>query len=230
MECQYCELMLPFKDMTSHVEYCGSRTEKCDMCDRFIQMKDLTEHVNTGCQYPVKEETKKLPSNPPQDYLSGMPVDMLHAMGLMGPSGPLAAGMREFGQILNTGFGTSPFSDEGMQYPGGASYFGGMDTGNGVIDGRDVIARGTKGGRAFSKPEFDQHTFRGFDKVDDEYAEDIDDDERLAAAFQADEFDNVNGHANGMSSTMVDEPYPYMKSTSMADSENGGHHLDLSIC
>lgn len=193
-------------------------------------MKDFTEHVNTGCQYPVKEESKKLPSNPPQDFFSGMPVDMLHAMGLMDPSGPLAAGMREFGQILNTGLGTSPFSDGRMQYPGGASYFGGMDAGNGVIDGRDVIARGTKGGRAFPKPEFDQHTFRDFDKVDDEYAQDIDDDEMLAAAFQADEFDNVNGDANGMLSAMVDEPYPYMKSTMMADSENGGHHLNLSIC
>ena len=237
MECQYCELTLPFDKMASHVEYCGSRTEKCDTCDRFIQMKDLTEHVNTGCQYPVKEESKKLPSNPPQDFFSGMPVDMLHAMGLMDPSGgsrdadyfhPFVAGMHEFGRILNTGFGTSPFSDEHMQYPG-AAYFGGIDAGNGEIDGKDVIARGAKRGRAFPKPEFDQDTFRDFDKVDDEYAQDVDDDEILAAAFQADEFDNANGDDNGMSSAMVDEPFPYMKSTLMADSQNGGHHLNLLI-
>lgn len=222
--------------MTSHVEYCGSRTEKCDTCDRFIQMKDLTEHVNTGCQYPpVKEESKKLPSNPPHDFFSEMPVGMLHAMGLIDSSvsstdtdyfHPFLAGVREFGQIINTGLGTSPFSDPRLQYPGGAAYFGDMDAGNGVIDGSDVISRGAKRGKEFPKPEFDRHTYRDFDKVDDEeYArDDDDDDEMLAAAYQTEEFDNVNGDANGMSSAMVDETFPYMKSTLMADSVNGRHH------
>lgn len=223
--------------MESHVEYCGSRTQKCDACDRFIQMKDFTEHENTGCQYPVKEESKKLPSNPPQDFFPGMPVNMLHAMGLIDPSGnspdadffhpTLVAGMREFGQILNTGLGTSPFSDGHTQHRGGASYFGGTHASNGVIDGKDVIARGAKGGRAFSKPEWDRRTFQSFDKVDDKFAQDVDDDEMLAAAFQADEFDNINEHANGMSSAMADEPFPYAKSTLMADSENGRGHFSF---
>lgn len=222
--------------MTSHVEYCGSRTEKCDVCDRFIQMKDLTEHVNAGCQYPpVKEESKKLPSNPPHDFFSEMPVGMLHAMGLIDPSvsstdtdyfHPLQAGMREFGRIINTGFGTSPFSDPRMQYPGGAAYFGGISTGNGMIDGSDVISRGAKRSKEFPKPEFDRRISRDFDKVDDdEYTQVVDDDdEMVAAAYQADEFDNVNGNVNGMSSAMVDGTFPYMKSTLMADSVNGMHH------
>ena len=128
MECQYCELTLPFNKMSSHVEYCGSRTEKCDICDKFIQMKDLTEHVNTGCQYPpIKEESKKLPSNLPPDFFSEMPVGMLHAMGLIDSSvsgtdtdyfHPLHAAMHEFGQNINTGLGTSPFSDPRMQHLG----------------------------------------------------------------------------------------------------------------
>ena len=211
--------------MTSHVEYCGSRTEKCDTCDRFVQMKDLTEHVNTGCQYPpVKEESKKLPSNPPRDFFSEMPVGMLHAMGLIDTSvsstdtdyfHPLFAGMREFGQIMNTGLGTSPFSDPRMRYPGGAAYFGGMDAGNVAIDASDVISRGAKRSKEFPNPEFDRRTSQDFDKVDDE--------EMLAAVYQA-EFDNVNGDANGMSSAMVDETFPYMKSTLMADSVNGRYH------
>ena len=246
MECQYCELTLPFNKMSSHVEYCGSRTEKCDICERFVQMKDLTEHVNTGCQYPpIKEESKKLPSNPPPDFFSEMPLGMLHAMGLIDSSvngtdadyfHPLRAGMHEFGQIINTGLGTSPFSDPRMQYPGGAAYFGGISAGNGVIDGSDVIARGAKRSREFPKPEFDQRISQGFDKVDDdEYTQDVDDDEMLAAAYQADAFDIANGNVNRTSSAMVDETFPYMfmKSTLMADSVNGRHHsvnLFFSTC
>lgn len=236
MECQYCELTLPFNKMTSHVEYCGSRTEKCDVCDRFIQVKDLSEHVNTGCQYPpIKEESKRLPSSPPRDFFSEMPVGMLHAMGLVDSSfnstdtdylHPLQAGMLEFGRIINTGLGTSPFSDPRMQYPGGATYFGGVGTGNGVIDGSDVIARGAKRSKEFRKPEFDRHISRDFDEVDhdDDYTRDDDDDEMIAAAYQADEFDYVNGNVNGMSSAMVDETFPYMKSALMADSVTGRHY------
>lgn len=236
MECQYCELTLPFNKMTSHVEYCGSRTEKCDVCDRFIQVKDLSEHVNTGCQYPpIKEESKRLPSSPPCDFFSEMPVGMLHAMGLVDSSfnstdtdylHPLQAGMLEFGRIINTGLGTSPFSDPRMQYPGGATYFGGVGTGNGVIDGSDVIARGAKRSKEFPKPEFDRHISRDFDEVDhdDDYTRDVDDDEMIAAAYQADEFDYVNGNVNGMSSAMVDETFPYMKSALMADSVTGRHY------
>ena len=227
MECQYCELTLPFNKMASHAEYCGSRTEKCDICDKFIQMKDLTEHVNTGCQYPpVKEESKKLPSNLPPDFLCDMPVGMMHAMALQ-------AGMHEFGRIISTGLGTSPFSDPRMQYPGGAAYFGGMSTGNGVIDGSDVISRGAKRSKEFPKPEFDRRFSQDFDKVDDdEYTQDIDDDEMVAAAYQADEFDNVDEDVNGMSSAMVDETFPYMKSTLMADSVNGRYHsiIWLLLC
>lgn len=233
MECQYCELALPFSKMASHIEYCGSRTEKCDACDRFIQMKDFTEHENTGCQYPVREESKKLPSKQPDDFFSEMPVGMLHALGIMDPSvgnpdyfHPLVAGMREFGQILNTGLGTSPFSDAHMPFPGDAAYFGGIDTGNGVIDGRDVIPRGARGGRAVTKPEYDWRAFRDFDKVDDEYTQEVDDDdEMLAAACQADEFDSNEGSADGISSAMVDEPFPHMKSILMSDSVNGEHYL-----
>lgn len=223
VECEYCELTLPFNKMSSHVEYCGSRTQKCDACDRFIQMKDFTEHENTGCQYPIKEDSKKLPQSKPRNDF-GLPVDMFHAMGEMdSPDAeyfyPLLAGMREFGQILNTGLGTPPFGDAHMKYPaGGAAFYSGVD--NGMIGKSDVISRGARKGRASSKPEVDRRNLQDFDKASDEYELDVDDDEMLAAAYQADEFEDANGDTEWMSSAMVDEPLPYMKSTSLSDSEN----------
>lgn len=222
MDCQYCELELPFSELTSHVEYCGSRTEKCDNCDRFVQKKDFEMHTDTGCQYPVKKEKKQLPPKMPDDFFAEMPVGMLHAMGLMDSSEsspnmhnffPFVPGLREFGQILNTGLGTPPFT--------GASYFGDIDEANAGVDGGDVIARGARGNRGLNnKPRFDESNFQDCENVDGDYTQEIDDDEMLAAACQADEFDSTNG-AGGMSSGMLDEPFPSMKSSLMSDLASG---------
>ena len=226
MDCQYCELQLPFSELSSHVEYCGSRTEKCDKCDRFVQKKDFEEHINTGCQYPVKEEKKKLPPKMPNESFSEMPLGMLHAMGLMDSSAshpnrdnyfPFMAGMREFGRIINSGLGTPPFSD--------ASYFGDIDAAEAGRDGRDVVTRGARGYVGFQKPTFDQRNFEDFENTDSDYATaQTDDDEMLAAAYQADEFDRANG-TDGTSSGMDDEPFANMQPSPMSDLENGVYYV-----
>ena len=219
MKCQYCELEIAFSELTSHVEYCGSRTEKCEMCDRYVQKKDLELHLQTGCQYPVKEEKKSIPSKEPDNWFSEIPDGMLHAMGLINSSEtssemenffPFAAGIREFGEILRTGLGTLPFN--------GANYFGDVDE-DSPFDGRhDVIARGTQG---MAKRRIDRHSTDSFEHVDVDYTwHSNDDDDTLAAVYQADEFDNTNGTFPA-SSTVVDEPFPNMPSSPVADFANG---------
>ena len=222
MDCQYCELQLQFSELTSHIEYCGSRTEKCDLCNRFIQKKDFEEHMNTGCQYPVKEEKKKLPSKVPGDSYSDMPVGMLHAMGLMDPTGGhlemerflpfVSAGMHGFEQILNTGMGMPPF---------------GVDVADAArMDDREVIPQGARGRSSFPKPKLDQHSFQDFENVDsDDTAQQIDDDddEMFAAVYQVNELDGTTG--NGASSGMVDEPFPNVKSSLMSDPVESGLYL-----
>ena len=219
MKCQYCELEIAFSELTSHVEYCGSRTEKCEICDRYVQKKDIELHLETGCQYPVKEEKKSIPSKGPDNLFSEIPVGMLHAMGLMGSSEtssemenffPFAPGMREFGKILTTGLGTPPFN--------GANYFGDVDE-DSPFDGRhDVIARGTRG---MAKRRIDRHSTDSFEHVDVDYTwQSNDDDERFAAVYQADEFDRTNGPFPA-SSTVVDEPFPNTPSSPVAAFANG---------
>ena len=179
--------------------------------------------MNTGCQYPVKEEKKKLSSKMPGDSYSEMPLDMLHAMGLMGSTGGhldmerfppfISAGMREFEQILNTGMGIPPF--------GRASYFGDVDGPDATrMDDREVIPRGARGNSGFPKSKFDQHSFQDFENVDsDDTAQQIDDDEMLAAVYQANEIDSTTG--NGVLSGMVDDPFPNVESSQMSDFESG---------
>lgn len=212
MKCQYCELEIAFSELTAHVDYCGSRTEKCEICDRYIQKRDIERHVETGCQYPVKEEKKSIPwpSKGPDNVFSEIPVGMLHATGLMDSSEtgsemqsffPFAAGMHEFGKILSTGLSTPPFN--------GANYFGDVDD-DSPFDGRhDVIARGTRG---MAKRRIDRHSTDSFEHVDVDYTwRSNDDDETLAAVYQAEEFDNPNGTFPALS-TVVDEPFPNMPS------------------
>lgn len=230
VECEYCELSLPFNKMSSHVEYCGSRTQKCDACDRFIQMKDLAEHENSGCQYPIKEESKQPPqSKPRHEIFSGVPIDIFHGMGeIDSPEAeyfgfnPFATAINGFEQILYTGLGTPPFNDAHMNYPGGAAHYG-VD-GKGMIGKRGVISRGASKGRVPQKPEADHRNFQDFDEFNDEYAVDIDDDEILAAAFQADEFGYVHDDSEWMSSAEVDQHVPHTKSTLLP--ESGNDNLD----
>lgn len=234
VDCQYCELQLPFSELTSHVEYCGSRTDKCDICDRFIQKKDFEAHVDSGCQYPVKEEKKKLPPKVPQagDFGSEMPVGMLHAMGLMDSTEnwsdeekffPFVPGMREFQQIINSGLGVPPFS--------GASYFADGFTPDTRMDDRDVISRGARQNRGTPKVKFDEDRFQYFEDVDRNDMQQTEDDEMLAAAYQADEFDSGNG-ADGTPSGMSDEHFQNMQPSLMSDSENaaGTTKLPCEFC
>ena len=195
--------------------------------------------MNTGCQYPVKEEKKKLSSKMPDDHdsYSEMPLSMLHAMGLMDSTGGpldmerfppfLSAGMREFERILHTGMGIPPF--------GGASYFSDVDGEDAArMDDREVIPRGARGNSGFPKPKFDQHSFQDFEYVDsDDTAQQIDDDQMLAAVYQANEMDSTTG--DGVSSGMVDYPFPNVKSSLMSDFESGLYFMIItkylySIC
>lgn len=199
LDCQFCELQLPFCKLSSHVEYCGSRTEKCDTCNRFIQKKDLEKHIETGCQYPVREESKKtLPETPEESYLD-LQGDLLRAMGSAeSPAGfPGLAkyspsdmtGWHVFQQILDTGLGVPPLS--------GTSYFD--DATYGAFNGSDVVARGAK-----PKPLKPMFNHRGME--DFERDEERDDDEMLAATYNADVYDNEYGF-DEMPSGIIDATY-----------------------
>ena len=48
VECQYCELDLPFVEYMNHVERCMVRTELCCKCGKYIMLKDLVQHEK-GC-------------------------------------------------------------------------------------------------------------------------------------------------------------------------------------
>lgn len=225
VECEYCELTLPFSKMSSHVEYCGSRTQNCDACHRFIQIKDFTEHENSGCQYPIKEESKQLPqSKPRHEIFSGVPVDMFNGMGEIDSSdaeyrfNPFLAAINGFGQILTSGLGTPPFSDAHMNPRGGAAHYG-FDE-NGMFGKHGVVSRGASKGQGSQNPEADHRNFQDFDEINDEYAVDVDDDEILAAAYQADEFGYIDGDSEWMSAAEVDKHVPYTKSTLLPDSDN----------
>lgn len=212
--------------MSSHVEYCGSRTQKCDACHRFIQIKDFTEHENSGCQYPIKEESKQLPqSKPRHEIFSGVPVDMFNGMGEIDSSdaeyrfNPFLAAINGFGQILTSGLGTPPFGDAHMNPRGGAAHYG-FDE-NGMFGKHGVVSRGASKGQGSQNPEADHRNFQDFDEINDEYAVHVDDDEILAAAYQTDEFGYVDGDSEWMSAAEVDKHVPYTKSTLLPDSGNG---------
>lgn len=199
LDCQFCELQLPFCKLSSHVEYCGSRTEKCDTCNRFIQKKDLEKHIETGCQYPAREESKKtLPETPEESYLD-LQGDLLRAMrsaespegfpGLAKYSPSDMTGWHVFQQILDSGLGVPPLS--------GTSYFD--DATYGAFNGSDVVARGAK-----PKPLKPMFNHRGME--DFERDEERDDDEMLAAAYNADVYGNEYGF-DEMPSGIIDASY-----------------------
>lgn len=48
--CEYCELELPFSEMKSHKDFCGSRTQLCEKCNKYVLHKDLEDHLNNDCQ------------------------------------------------------------------------------------------------------------------------------------------------------------------------------------
>lgn len=226
VDCQFCELQLPFCKLTTHVDYCGSRTEKCDVCDRFIQKKDFEMHVETGCQHPVKEERKKTPpQTPDESYMySDTPGGMLGAMGLSeSPESfldaakffPFMPGMREFQQILNTGLGEPPF--------GGTSYFGADP----AFSGRDVVARGMRPKPL--KPNFDENGLDDFSDFDGNFIQQTDDDEMLAAAYQAGGYDSANG-VDRMPPGMINGPFPKMSSLLPTDSSSDATELPCEFC
>lgn len=226
VDCQFCELQLPFCKLTTHVDYCGSRTEKCDVCDRFIQKKDFEMHVETGCQHPVKEKRKKTPpQTPDESYMySDTPGGMLGAMGLSeSPESfldaakffPFMPGMREFQQILNTGLGEPPF--------GGTSYF----DADSAFSGRDVVARGMRPKPL--KPNFDENGLDDFSDFDGNFIQQTDDDEMLAAAYQAGGYDSANG-VDRMPPGMINGPFPKMSSLLPTDSSSDATELPCEFC
>ena len=52
MKCLYCELEFPKKELESHTDYCGSRTEPCTKCGQYIRLKDQLRHEESNCTYP----------------------------------------------------------------------------------------------------------------------------------------------------------------------------------
>ncbi|GLD52897.1 XIAP-associated factor 1 [Lates japonicus] len=42
--CQFCELVLPWKELDEHCLVCGSRTELCRDCNRYVKLRDQPGH------------------------------------------------------------------------------------------------------------------------------------------------------------------------------------------
>ena len=147
----------------------------------------------------MKEESKKtLPETPEESYLD-VQGDMLHAMGSAespkGFPGPAKyfpsdmAGWDVFQQILNTGLGVPPLS--------GTSYFD--DVTYGAFNGSDVVARGARPKPL--KPMFNHRGIEDFERDEGKY-----DDEMLAAAYNADVYDDDYG-LDEMPSGIIDASY-----------------------
>jgi len=61
VKCEYCEIDVPIKDLTEHLGYCGSRTNKCSKCGKWVILANISDH---GCDGEFME------SPPPQQYES----------------------------------------------------------------------------------------------------------------------------------------------------------------
>ncbi|XP_046473698.1 XIAP-associated factor 1-like [Neodiprion pinetum] len=59
--CLYCELELPFSDMTAHTDYCGTRTEKCEDCGEYVMFKYTQLHLDSNHKF-LKLEDEPGPS------------------------------------------------------------------------------------------------------------------------------------------------------------------------
>ncbi|CAH1232819.1 TRAFD1 [Branchiostoma lanceolatum] len=57
--CQYCEIDLSHKDLASHLDYCGTRTEECFKCHQRIMKKDELQHEASNCKYPEPKPLMK---------------------------------------------------------------------------------------------------------------------------------------------------------------------------
>ena len=55
--------MLAYSELTTHEDYCGSRTEPCGMCDRYIMLRDIEVHRQTNCAFPFVEQKNKTESS-----------------------------------------------------------------------------------------------------------------------------------------------------------------------
>eukprot|EP00736_Rhodelphis_marinus_P013007 Rmarinus@m.24544 len=55
VECIYCDLPIPLKDLADHDDMCGSRTEVCTGCGTYVQLKHLQGHSEDACRR-AKEE------------------------------------------------------------------------------------------------------------------------------------------------------------------------------
>ncbi|XP_019646644.1 PREDICTED: TRAF-type zinc finger domain-containing protein 1-like [Branchiostoma belcheri] len=58
-QCQYCEIDLSHKDLASHLDYCGTRTEECFKCHQRIMKKDELQHEASNCKYPEPKPLTK---------------------------------------------------------------------------------------------------------------------------------------------------------------------------
>ncbi|XP_046739210.1 uncharacterized protein LOC124407271 [Diprion similis] len=61
ISCLYCELELPFSDMTAHTDYCGTRTEKCEDCGEYVMFKYTQLHLDSNHKF-LKLEDEPGPS------------------------------------------------------------------------------------------------------------------------------------------------------------------------
>lgn len=58
ISCIYCDLDLPFNEMTKHAEYCGTRTDKCNECGEFVMIKYTELHLDSNHKFLKLEDGK----------------------------------------------------------------------------------------------------------------------------------------------------------------------------
>eukprot|EP00727_Mastigamoeba_balamuthi_P002098 m51a1_g11886 hypothetical protein (648) ;mRNA; f:587517-589915 len=51
MQCRYCDVSMPMREMPKHETYCGTRTEKCALCGKFVQKQHSLRHLESNCQF-----------------------------------------------------------------------------------------------------------------------------------------------------------------------------------
>ena len=63
IDCKYCELEIPRKDYSEHVDGCGGRTDICEQCSQRVRLKDMSEHQQNKCG-----KTQVISAPAPQPY------------------------------------------------------------------------------------------------------------------------------------------------------------------
>lgn len=74
VECEFCNLPMPFVDLLAHQETCGVRTDVCTLCLRYIKLRDMARHTESNCQWPEPP-----PPAPPQGPSTEATLDQMRA-------------------------------------------------------------------------------------------------------------------------------------------------------